>query len=233
MQQRIKAVIFDLDGTLACTAGDLLAGVNHMLRTQFGFPPLSMEEMMTGVNFCERDYVRHLVKMSIEKAERNDIILDEALVDKCVMSYTTYYGSHYLDNTYIYEGLTEVVKEMKSMGLRLAVDTNKKAKHASEIVEKIIPDLFEMVIGDGLVPHKPDPSGALRIAEAFGAEPSEILFVGDSDVDMRTAKNAGMIAVAVSWGYRDEETLRRNGADYYVTSPEELLQLCGGNGDAR
>lgn len=216
-----------MDGTLACTADDLLAGINHMLQTIFGFPPLSMEEMMTGVNFCERDYVRHLVNMSVEKSGRNDIVISEPLIDECVSSYTNYYGEHYLDNTYIYEGLSDAVRRMKNRGIRLAVDTNKKADHASQIVDKIIPDLFEIVIGDGLVPHKPDPSGALLIAEKFGLAPSEILFVGDSDVDMRTAKNAGMIAVAVSWGYRDEETLRKNGADYYVTSAEDLLEICG------
>lgn len=226
MNREIKGVIFDLDGTLACTADDLLAGINHMLQTIFGFPPLSMEEMMTGVNFCERDYVRHLVNLSIEKAGRNDIVITETLIDECVASYTNYYGDHYLDNTYIYEGLSDVVRQMKNAGIRLAVDTNKKADHALEIVEKIIPDLFEIVIGDGMVPHKPDPSGALLIAKKIGLEPDEILFVGDSDVDMRTAKNAGMIAVAVSWGYRDEATLRQNGADHYVTSAEELLALC-------
>lgn len=227
MSTTIKGVIFDLDGTLACTAGDLLAGINHMLKTVFGFPPLSMEEMMTGVNFCERDYVKHLVQMSIKKSGRNDIDVTEQLIDECVASYTNYYGEHYLDNTYIYEGLTDAVSQMKQMGIRLAVDTNKKADHASEIVEKIIPDFFEIIVGDGMVTHKPDPAGALMIAERFGLKPSEILFVGDSDVDMRTAKNAGMIAVGVSWGYRDEETLRQNGADHYVSSAEELLTLCG------
>ena len=79
-----NTVIFDLDGTLACTAGDLLAGINHMLKTVFGFPPLSMEEMMTGVNFCERDYVKHLVQMSIKKSGRNDIDVTEQLIDECV-----------------------------------------------------------------------------------------------------------------------------------------------------
>ena len=145
--------------------------------------------------------------------------------DRCVHSYTTYYGSHYLDNTYIYDGLTEVIGQMKKQGFHLAVCTNKKANHAAEIVEKLIPDLFEIVVGDGMYPHKPDPTGALAIAADFGAEPSECLFVGDSDVDMRTAKNAGMIAVGVSWGYRDEETLRKSGMDYYVRSPEALLEL--------
>lgn len=227
MNQNIKAVIFDLDGTLASTAGDLLAGINHMLGEVLGFPPLSMEEMMTGVNFCERDYVRHLMKLSITKAGRNDIILDEALVDQCVASYTNYYGGHYLVNTYIYDGLTEVIDRMKKSGLRLAVCTNKKADHAAEIVEKLIPDRFEIVVGDGMYRHKPDPEGALAIAAEFDVDPSKCLFIGDSDVDMRTAKNAGMIAVGVSWGYRDEETLRNAGMDSYVSSPEELLHLCG------
>ncbi len=233
MKQQIKAVIFDLDGTLASTAEDLLCGINHMLHTVFGFPPLSMEEMMTGVNFCERDYVKHLVQMSIDKAGRNDIILNDQKIDECVESYTTYYGSHYLVNTYIYDGLTEVIEQMKKMGLRLAVCTNKKADHAAEIVEKIIPDLFEIVVGDGMYPHKPDPTGALKIAEQFGVDPAECLFIGDSDVDMKTAKNAGMMAVGVSWGYRDETTLREAGMDHYVTSPDGLLSLCGEKQNAR
>ena len=224
---RIKAVIFDLDGTLTCTAADLLTGINYMLAHCFGFAPNSMEEMMTAVNFCERDYVEAMVKLGIEKSGRHDIVPDEKMIDNCVSVYTDHYGEHYCDETYVYEGLTQVIGKMKESGLRLAVDTNKKAEHADDIVRRLLPGLFEIVVGDGMYVHKPDPEGALKIAAQFGVRPEEILFVGDSDVDMKTAKNAGMIAVGVSWGYRDEETLWKTGADYLVKTPAELLSLCG------
>jgi len=187
-----------------------------------------MEEMMTGVNFCERDYVIKMVEMSMEKAGRKAVLPDDALIDRCVSVYTDYYGAHYCDATYIYEGVEETVREMKGMGLRLAVCTNKKASHAAEIVDRLIPDLFEIVVGDGMYPHKPDPTGALKIAQQFGVSPSEVLFVGDSDVDMRTAKNAGMTAVGVLWGYRDEATLRASGADRCVSTARDILTLCDG-----
>ena len=224
---RIKAVIFDLDGTLACTAVDLLTGINYMLNHCFGFPPLSMEEMMQGVNCCEREYVEKMVMCAIENSGRCDVVPDEKMIDECVDVYTRHYGEHYCDETYIYEGLAEVIGKMKENGLHLAVDTNKKFDQAAEIVEILIPGMFEMVVGDGMYIPKPDPEGALKIAAQFGICPEDILFVGDSDVDMRTAKNAGMTAVGVSWGYRDEETLRKTGADYIVNTPEELLALCG------
>ena len=224
---RIKAAIFDLDGTLACTLYDLLGGINYMLNHCFGFPPHSVEELMKDVNFSERHYVANQLRYSIEKNGRTDLCPDEAMIDECVSIYTNYYNDHYCDSTYIYEGLTDVVDIMKKKGIRLAVNTNKKAVHAAGIVSQLIPGRFEAVVGDGMYTPKPNPEGALKIAEQFGVEPREILFVGDSDVDMKTAKNAGMIAVGVSWGYRDEETLWKTGADYLVKTPAELLSLCG------
>jgi len=222
-----KAVIFDLDGTLAFTAADLLGGMNYMLDYRFGFPPMTMEDLMTAVNFCERDYVEAMVKLSISRSGRTDITADDALVDECVRIYSAYYGGHYCVKTTVYDGLREVIVKLKENGIRLAVDTNKKAEHAVGIVAKLLPDLFEIVVGDGMYVHKPDPEGPLKIAEQFGEDPAGILFIGDSDVDMKTAKNAGMIAVGVTWGYRDEETLRRTGADHIVHTPAELLALCG------
>lgn len=226
MKRNIKAVIFDLDGTLACTAGDLLNGINHMLHTAFGFPPISMEEMMTAVNFCEREYVKRLCELAIGKSGREDIVLDEETVDKCVALYTNHYGAHYLDTTYVYEGVAEAVDRIKAAGLPLAVCTNKLAKQAEEIVDLLFPGRFDILVGDGMYTHKPDPEGALAIAKEFGVSPAECLFIGDSDVDMQTAKNAGMIAVGVSWGYRDEGTLRQAGADEYVTDGAGILSLC-------
>lgn len=225
--RKIKAAIFDLDGTLAFTAADLLKAINYMLKERFDFLPHTMEEMMTAVNFCERDYVEAMVKLGFAKAGKTDFVPDAELIDRCVGVYTEYYGEHYCDETCVYPGLTEAVDQMKRSGLRLAVDTNKKAEHAEEIVRRLLPGRFEIVVGDGAVASKPNPEGALKIAERFGLAPSEILFIGDSDVDIRTAKNAGMTAVGVSWGYRDEETLRRTGADVVVRTPDELPALCG------
>ncbi len=226
MNKTIKAVIFDLDGTLACTVDDLLSGVNHMLDVKFGFPPLTVEGLMKGINFPERQYIVKMLETSMEQTGQT-FAITESLVDECVSIYTTYYGTHFLDSTHVYEGVTAVVDKMKAAGLPLAICTNKKTDQAAVIVENLIPDRFDAIVGDGMYPHKPDPTGALAIAAEFGVRPEECLFIGDSDVDMKTAKNAGMVAVGVSWGYRDEETLRRTGMDVYVTDAAGLLNLCG------
>ena len=106
--------------------------------------------------------------------------------------------------------------------MKLAVHTNKEHEHAVGMVEKLLPGLFDFILGDGHCPPKPDPAGTRAIADRFGVPLSEFVFIGDSHVDMQTAKNAGICAVGVSWGYRPASVLWENGADEVVSTPEEL-----------
>ena len=216
---KFKGAIFDLDGTLACTLPDLQYSLNTMLRT-VGYPELDEAGVLRSVNYTVRKFVRLSLPEEVQS--------DEAEVDRCLEIYTGIYSEHFCDHTYIYEGLADAIAKMKAAGVRLAVNTNKAHDHASAMIENLCPPgTFEIILGAGIFKGKPDPTGAFHIAEKFGLKPEEFCYIGDSNVDMETAGNAGMRAVGVSWGYRDETVLRETGADVIVHSAQDILDLYG------
>ena len=216
---KFKGVIFDLDGTLACTLPDLTYSLNTTL-AQMGFPTLDEAGVLRSVNYTVREFIR----LSLP----DDVQSDESVVDRCLETYTGIYAEHYCDHTYIYPGLADAIKVMKSAGIRLAVNTNKEHCEAVSMLEKLCPpDTFEIIVGAGLFRSKPNPEGALHIAETFGLKPEELCYIGDSNIDMETAGNAGMCAVGVSWGYRSVDVLRETGADVIVNSADEILRVIG------
>ncbi len=222
---KIKAVIFDMDGTLACTMWDIHYSLCEML-AQCGLPSLTVEEMMRSISFREREFVRRSVAYAAEKSGREAVVDDEENA-RCLKIFAEIYDHHYCDRTCIYDGLEEVVRKMKASGIRLAIHTNKKIDQATGIAEKLMPGVFEIILGEGSCIAKPDPDGACRIAAQFGARLEEVLFIGDSDLDMKTAVNAKMMPVGVAWGYGGEAVLRESGAACIVLHPDELLTLCG------
>lgn len=124
-----------------------------------------------------------------------------------------------------YNGIPEVLKAMKSAGLRLAVFSNKPDAAAQKVIHEYFGDTFDIVLGKkDENPKKPDPTGALMIAESFGVKSENIMYMGDTDTDMQTGKNAGMFTVGVLWGFRDRAELEKNHADAIVESPAELLE---------
>jgi len=216
---KFKAAIFDLDGTLACTLPDLTYSLNTML-AKTGYPTLDQAGVLRSVNYTVREFIRLALPESVQS--------DESEIDRCLDIYTGIYSEHFCDHTYIYEGLSEVIAAMKNAGVHLAVNTNKEHDQASAMIEKLCPPgTFEFIIGAGIFNGKPDPAGALHIAEKFGIKPEEICYIGDSNIDMETAVNAGMYAIGVSWGYRDEAVLRASGADVIVNTPDEISAAIG------
>jgi len=217
MANNVKAVIFDLDGTLADTMDDITASLNMMLRSCL-YPERSREE---AVSFINRG-ARNLVRMALPKEKQSD----EEEVERCLKIYNGFYAVHYLDTIRLYGGIYELCEKLNSSGIKLAVLSNKPHRFVTEIIEKLMPGIFCEAIGqkDGL-PHKPDPTVPLMIAEKLGAKPGEVVFCGDSDVDMTTAHNAGMIPIAVSWGYRSEDVLRAAGAKYMAHDAAELESI--------
>lgn len=211
----IKAAIFDFDGTLANTLPDLCSSLNRM-RAHFGFAPITVEDVLKAVNHATRRYVR----LSLPEE------FDESRMDEAMEVYFASYAVHYLDETVPYDGMAETVSKLKEQGVRVAVMSNKDNKHLREMVEKLFPNLFETVWGtvEG-VPVKPDPARAFLIADELGVKPEEFAFIGDSDVDMKTANNAGMAAIGVSWGYRDPQILRENGACKVAENADDLYQI--------
>lgn len=218
---KFKAAIFDLDGTLACTLPDLHACVNHMLEEN-GYPLRTLEDVLKFVNGAEYGFIKSLLPEEVQG--------DKETVDRCVKEYSAYYGEHYCDITYLYDGIENVLDTLKKNGIYLAVHTNKKHLHASGMVRKLVKEgVFDTLIGEGVCKAKPDPEGALIIAEKAGADVREVCFIGDSNVDMETAKNAGMFALGVTWGYRPPEVLLETGADALANTADDILRVFGLN----
>lgn len=215
----IKGVIFDLDGTLCDTLPDLGAAMNKML-SDFGYPIRDREELRLAICYGAREFVFR----SLPEGAR-----DEETVTKALACYRENYKQALTVKTKPYAGIRELLEALCDAGLPVAVYSNKPMPQTRAVVAHYFGQIpFAAVIGhiDG-TPVKPDPTAALQIAKDMGLSAAEIAFVGDSDVDMQTACNAGMVPVGVTWGYRDAGTLRRGGACHLAENTEALWGLLG------
>ncbi|MGN1094809.1 MAG: HAD family hydrolase, partial [Eubacteriales bacterium] len=212
----IKAVIFDLDGTLAYTFDDIRTAMDAM-RAAYGLPPISTEELTRIVNFTTRDFATEGLEGKVKTEEE---------IKDAMKIYSAAYAECYLDTTRVYDGLPEALASLKEKGIKLAVYSNKMEKFVKAIMLKIYGEgVFDILKGpDGIKP-KPDPMGALIIAKEWGLAPSEISFVGDSVLDMKTGNDAGMTSIGVLWGYTKRELLENAGADHIVDTVPELASL--------
>ena len=212
--QHDAGVIFDLDGTLADTLQDIAAGVNHALATE-RLPLAKAEQIKAWVG------EGYLVLMKRAAPSATD-----AQLKRLVRTGTVYYMEHALDRTYLYGGILDVVKTLISKGLRVAVLSNKPEPVTIEIVHKLCPIAFDAVVGyRDEATRKPNPALALEIASRMGLPPERVAFVGDSATDIATARNAGMPAISVTWGFRSREQLQAAGPDAIIDRPVELLDL--------
>ena len=212
----ITAAIWDLDGTLCNTADDLCESFNKAAAIH-GYPP---RDVATFVSFVGSG-ARNLVKRSLPDGVSDDI---------CATVYDDYmriYSENLTTRTLPYEGIVEVLKAFAAKGIRMSVMSNKPDAHTKIIAAELFSGIsFELVYGnmEGR-PHKPDPEVPLEVAAAMGADPASTAFIGDSDVDMKTAVNAGMIPVGCSWGFRPGDVVKAAGAKYLFDRPIELMQL--------
>lgn len=210
-----KVLIFDLDGTVADTVYSIRDGVN-LTMDKYGFPRRSYEQIRNAIG----NGARELIRLSVPAEHA----ADAELVERVLEDYNNFYGETYANIDGCYPHMKEAVCLLRKRGYLLAVLSNKQDIY----VKKIIGALFEngeisFAAGQTSLPRKPDPTVPLMIAEMLGAACGECAFIGDSDVDIRTAKNAGMMSVACSWGYRPREALV--GADIIIDSPQELLRI--------
>jgi len=212
----IKAVIFDLDGTLLNTIDDLANSVNFMLR-QFGFPTFSVDEYKYKVG----NGMRKLIERSLPKTHGSD-----EQIEKSLKVFMDYYNQHKSDNTAPYKDIINLLNDLKTKGIKLAVVTNKAHVSANPLIKNTFPDIFDEITGQKEnVPTKPNPQSVFNTLEKLNVTPDECLFVGDSGVDMQTAKNAEIKAIGVLWGFRKKEELLQDGADEIISSPLELLKF--------
>lgn len=214
---RVKLAIFDLDGTLLDTIGDLAASCDAVMQMN-GLPQHTTDEYRQMVG---RGILR-LVEAAIPEQMRSP-----EYVEKVRRDFVAYYLDHIDLHTHPYNGIPELINAMTERGVKIAVASNKFQTGTERLIRSFFPDVeFVAVLGQRVgVPLKPDPQIDLEIIEAAGVEPSETLHIGDSGVDMQTAHAAGVRAVGVTWGFRSREELTESGADVIVDHPEEILNL--------
>jgi len=214
---KYKAVVFDLDGTLLNTLQDLADSVNAGLR-KLGFP----EHELRAYNQFVGEGRDVLAERALPEDKR-----DYVTIDRLVELINSEYLKRWADNTKPYDGIPGLLDELSSREIKMAILSNKAQNFTELTVNELLPDWhFEEVAGvrQG-VPKKPDPYSALQIAKNLGLEVSEILFLGDSDIDMKTATAAGMYPVGAAWGFRSREELIDNGAKIVIDHPNDLLEL--------
>lgn len=210
---RIRAVIWDLDGTLLDTLDDLAASINAAL-AQNGLPQRTREEVRAFVG----DGVRMLVARCLPGGE------EDARFGAVHDAFVRHYGAHSRDRTRPYDGVLELLDALAERGVQHAIVSNKIDFAVRELSRAYFGDRMRVAVGDDPSRRrKPAPDSVLEAMRRIGVGPEETAYVGDSDVDVLTAKNAGVSGVAVSWGFRDEACLRAAGAERICGTPEELL----------
>ena len=211
----IKGIIFDLDGTTIDTLNELYISINQTLKN-YGYPTKTKDEVRLGVGRGFRKLVETVVPEKLSEEKIAEIGRD----------YQESYTQNYLKST-VYPEMPELLRKLQDRGILLAVNSNKSDRFTKALIAKNYPDIrFTAVYGrrEG-VPLKPDPTTAKEIADLMGLKTEEVLYVGDSDVDMRTGINAGMKTAGCLWGFRDRMTLIDAGADHILERPEDLLKL--------
>lgn len=212
-----RGIIFDLDGTLTNTLQDIAYFMNSILR-KYGFPEHETESYRYKVGGGMRNLVVH----SLPEGELND-----PLITKCEKELVELYYENPVVKTELYDGIPGILRELEKKGVPLGICSNKTHELVMEVVNILLSSFrFQSVWGSKReYPKKPDPASVLEVAKEIGCVPGDILYFGDSGVDMETARNAGMTAVGVLWGFRDREELIEHGAEKLVKQPEEILQL--------
>lgn len=211
----IKAVIFDLDGTLLDTLGDLTSAVNAAMR-HYQFPLLSESEVCARVG----NGVRRLIAQSVPANTETHVI------DDCLKHFQAHYEAHLVERTHPYQGIGAVIEAFHSRGVRMAVLSNKYQAAAERLISHYFPNRITLIRGEiPGIPRKPDPTSTNQILSMLSVQADEVLYIGDSDVDMQTAKAAGITAIGALWGFRDRESLMAAGAEHVVEHPEHLIQL--------
>ena len=214
----IKLIIFDLDGTLADTILDIRDGLNGMLN-ELGFPQVTEKQTLSNIN----NGALELVRRSLPERFRDN----EEFVKEAKAIYEKYYSICYNNKTSEYNGVTTSLKALRENGISLAVLSNKQHKFVQKIVKKLFGDItFEYVNGQTeFIPTKPDPTAVIHIIESANVMKSEVLLVGDSNIDMMTAQNAGITPIGVSWGYRPKDLLIECGAKLVLDTPIDIARL--------
>jgi phosphoglycolate phosphatase len=207
--------IFDLDGTLLDTLTDLAASTNYALRTH-GMPEHTIDEV--------RRFVGNGVRKLMERAVPDGA--DNPLFDEAFATFRQYYMEHSIDTTRPYEGVPEMLAALKAKGCHLAVVSNKMMAATQELCRHFFPETIEVAIGENEaegIRKKPAPDTVIAALRQLGVGEEGAVYVGDSDVDIDTARNSNLPCISVLWGFRDRDFLLQHGASTLISAPKELL----------
>ena len=211
-----RTFIFDLDGTLLDTLDDLTNAVNHALRC-FALPTRTKAE------------IRAFVGNGVVKLIQRAVGFEHPQFAEILREYRAYYAEHCKDKTKEYEGITALLATLKARGVKTAVVSNKHDSAVRTLAQDYFPDLLETAVGENEaagIAKKPAPDALFAVMEQLDAEARTTVYVGDSEVDIQTAQNAGVDCISVVWGFKDENFLKENGAKILVRKPQEILNFC-------
>ena len=212
---RYQTYVFDLDGTLLDTLGDLAASTNYALRTH-GMPEHSLDDVRRFVG----NGVRVLMERAVPQGAENPQF------EAAFQTFRTHYMQHSLDTTKPYDGILETLEALKAEGCRLAVVSNKMMAATQELCRHFFRDTIEVAIGEHEaqgIRKKPAPDTVNEAFRQLGVGKERAVYVGDSDVDIQTARNSGLPCISVLWGFRDRDFLIQHGAETFISAPSELL----------
>lgn len=212
---KLQAIIFDLDGTLLDSVEDLAYFGNQTLES-YGFPTYPVDAFNHFAGYGAREL---MIRASGSK--------DAALIDQMTEEFKNRYAGHVTRSSKLYAGIDALLNNLESLPIKKAILSNKPHVPTLQCHEAFLQQWgFDSVLGfrEG-IPRKPDPQGALEIAEAFGIPPSSFCFIGDTATDIQTAQAAQMKSIGVTWGFRGREELEKTGADWIVDDPTALLDL--------
>ena len=215
--RRFDTVLFDLDGTLLDTLEDICGAANHTLR-ELGYPERTLAEM--------RRFVGNGAEMQMRRSLGADA--DEETVAKALALYKPYYAAHCQIKTKPYAGVLELMAALKAEGFRLAVVSNKPDEAVRALRADFFADAVQIAVGEtAAIRRKPAPDMLLAAMEQLGADPDKTVFVGDSEVDIATARAADLPCISVLWGFRDRDVLERAGAQQFAADIAQLQALLG------
>lgn len=212
---KYDTILFDLDGTLLNTLDDLADSVNAVMQKE-GHQQRTKEEIREFIG----DGVKTLMERSLPQGTPEKEIL------RCLTMFREIYRKNMCNQTKPYEGIPSLLKRLKEMGINVCVVSNKQDEATKEICGLYFREEVDVAIGDNQErKKKPDPDNVYEALRQLGSDKDKTLYVGDSNVDVITAKNAGLVCAGVTWGYRSRETLQEAGADYIIDEPDQLISL--------
>lgn len=215
---RYNVAVFDMDGTILDTLEDLKNSVNFALR-DCGFPERTLDEIRT--------FVGNGIRLLVERAVPEGTSAEKT--DECFAAFKAHYAAHSLDVTKPYEGIAELIKELRVRGVKTAVVSNKIDSAVQELCAGFFDGLFDVSVGEREgVARKPAPDSVFTALKEMNVTAENAVYIGDSEVDVATARNSGLPCIAVLWGFRSKELLEKLSPEYIVEKPEQILGIIEG-----